>query len=601
MANSAYNDKYVNTYLYYRLYVEETATSIDGNTSTVNWYVQVGRSNTGYTTTRTFSFTVNIGGNTASGSQKVTVTHDPVTIGSGSFSVSHASDGTGSCACLATVSSDNGTGYPNLTLSLTTIPRASTATVPTFTLGQAGTITIDRKSSSFTHTVQWWYGNQSGTVGTGIATSVSWTPSKDLISETPKAARGVGLIRVLTYSGSTQIGFKDYSLYCNVPSDVVPTIDLVTITDTNTAVPAVVGDGVFVEGKSTLKVAVTANGVYSSTINSGTVNAGGVSYSVGSDGTVTLPALSGTSVPVTITVVDSRGRSASVVQTVTQLAYQTPQLLSFNADRCEKDGTAKNDGNYVIAKFSYSISELNSKNAKSAIVQYKRRSADSWTDLMDVTNGYAVTDGSAVSTIQVSADYQWDIRFCLKDSFADVDVDNLLPSAEVILDFKADGKGMGIGKTAEESDLVDCKWTFRGRAFQWTDGDTVYNIDPVIASGTQNSWQYIRHQSGLTVCSIRHLVKGIACTSAWGSLYDGVIPAFEYPFTFTEPPTETASIMASNNRCWIADYDVNTVSKSAQYHIIRPTSADSVDLYINYVVIGYIAETATASEEGSDG
>ena len=591
MANSAYNDKYVNTYLYYRLYVEETATSIASNTSTVNWYVQVGRSNTGYTTTRTFSYSVNIGGNTASGSQKVTVTHDPVTIGSGSFSVSHASDGTGSCSCAATVSSDSGTGYPNLTLSLSTIPRASTATVPTFTLGQAGTITIDRKSSSFTHTVQWWYGNKSGTVGTGIATSVSWTPSKDLISETPKAARGVGLIRVLTYNGSTQIGFKDYSLYCNVPSDVVPTIDLVTITDTNTAVPAVVGDGVFVENKSTLKVAVTASGVYSSTISSGTVNAGGVSYSVGSDGTVTLPALSGTSVPVTITVVDSRGRSASVVQTVTQLAYQTPQLLSFNADRCEKDGTAKNDGNYVIAKFSYSISELNSKNAKSAIVQYKRRSADSWTDLMDVTNGYAVTDGSAVSTIQVSADYQWDIRFCLKDSFADVDVDNLLPSAEVILDFKSDGKGVGIGKTAEESDLVDCKWTFRGRAFQWTDGDTVCDIDPVIASGTSGGWQYIKYNSGLAICTYLRNTGGINVGTAWGGIYgtaDNAISALSYPFPFTSAPVEIVSGMYQDNGSAIVmnGQKANTTTTTATYEMARGTNK-WISIYLSYFVMGY--------------
>ena len=39
---------FVNTYLYYQLVVEEVGTSIDSNTSTVNWYVQVGRSNYGY-------------------------------------------------------------------------------------------------------------------------------------------------------------------------------------------------------------------------------------------------------------------------------------------------------------------------------------------------------------------------------------------------------------------------------------------------------------------------------------------------------------------------------------------------------------------------
>ena len=577
--HSAYSDAYVNKYLYYRLYVEEDSTSIDSNTSVVKWWVQVGRSNTGYTTTRTFSYSVNIGGNTASGSQKATVTHDPVTIGSGSFSVSHASDGTGSCSCAATVSSDSGTGYPSLTLSLTTIPRASTATVPTFTLGQAGTITIDRKSSSFTHTITFGYGKASGTIAEKTsATSVSYTFPESYAEYSGASTYGVGWVKVATYSGNTEIGANSYTLRCNIPDTMTPSVTGVTITDTNTDVPAVVGDGVFVENKSTLKVAVTAEGSNGSWISSRIVNAGGVSYSVGSDDTVTLPALSGTSVPVTITVIDSRGRSASVVQTVTQLAYQTPQLVSFNADRCDEDGTAKNDGNYVVAKFSYSISELNGKNAKSALVQYKRRSADSWTDLMDVTNGYAVTDGSAVSTIQVSADYQWDIRFCLKDSFADVDVDNLLPSAEVILDFKSDGKGVGIGKTAEESELVDCKWTFRGRGFQYTpDGDAVYDIDFVLASNistTTASWSYIKWNNGNAVAwttfNVPYGNANVLAYSPW------------FPFTFDTSYTVTATIN---------DYGGNSAASLPRTVKVGKTSNSRIYISVQSSAGGFTSST----------
>lgn len=596
----AYSDVYVNTYLYYRLLVEEDSSSISiaNNTSVVNWYVQVGRSNYGYKTERTFSYSANIGGNTVSGSKYVTVTHDPVTIGSGSFTITHNNDGTGTCACSATVTSDKGTGYPSVSLTLSTIARASTATVPTFTLGQAGTISIDRKSSGFTHTLQWWYGDKSGTVGTGVATSVSWTPSLDLCSQTPSATSGVGRVRVTTYNGATVIGYNDYTLTCKVPESVVPAIKSVTITDTNSEVPAVVGSGTFVANKSLLKVAVSSEGVYGSSINSCTVNANGVSYSVDDAGTVTLPALSGTSVPVTVTVVDSRGRSASVTKTVTQLDYQTPQIVGFNADRCDKDGTANDNGVYIKATYAYAISALSNKNTKSVKVQYKRTSETSWSDLMTIAGAY-IASGSQVSTATLSTSYQWDLRLCVQDSFSDVDFDSIVPSREVLLDFKADGKGIGIGKSAETSELVDIEWTLRAKGFQFTpDGKTVYDIDPVIDSGTKDSWQYVRHKSGLTMCCVRHLVKGIACTTAWGSLYCGVIPAFEYPFTFTEPPTETASIMASSNRCWIADYDVNTASKSAQYHIVRPTSASSVDLYINYVAIGYVSETATANEEG---
>ncbi|MBO6270911.1 MAG: hypothetical protein J6N19_17415, partial [Clostridium sp.] len=77
------------------------------------------------------------------------------------------------------------------TVTLRTIPRTSSISMPATTMGNAGTISISRASSSFTHTLTYSFGNASGTIATKTsATSVSWTPPTSLATQIPNSTSG---------------------------------------------------------------------------------------------------------------------------------------------------------------------------------------------------------------------------------------------------------------------------------------------------------------------------------------------------------------------------------------------------------------------------
>lgn len=591
---------FVNTYLYYQLVVEEVGTSIESNTSTVNWYVQVGRSNYGYSSNYTWSFSVSIGGNPASGSVKAEVTHDPVTIGSGTFYIPHNSDGTGSVYSSATVSSSRGSGSMGGTMALTTIPRASSLIVPTFTLGQAGTITIDRKSSSFTHTIRWYYGNDSGTVVENTsATSVSWTPDIELSKWTPSATIGQGNLRCVTYSGGTQIGITDTLFYTNVPSSVVPTIYSVTLSETNSAVTNIVGSANYVQNQSKIRVVISGSGVYGSTIASGSVTANGVTFS-GLD--VTLPAIGSASFTITASVTDTRGRTVTKNVAVSQLPYYAPAVSAFSCDRCTSKGADDDNGDYCKVKYTYKAYPLTvdseNKNTVTAKIQARqhRDTTGSWTDLITIadasseTDDFSATDVSNYSTVEVSADYQWDIKFTITDSFGVAsEVTIMLHSADVIMDFKSDGTGIAFSKTAELSDTADFgDWAVKAGGYLL--GETA--LDPVIASGTSGIWNYVKYSSGLAICTARRTQGGVNVGTAWGNIYStkgDIITSISYPFEFTSIPMECVAVTtgsATMSAGIITGQTTNTTTTTGAYDLIRGTQA-WWDGYIQYVVMGW--------------
>ena len=95
------------------------------------------------------------------------------------------------------------------TLWLATIPRASSISVTSGsgTKPGAGSInlSISRASSAFTHTVTWSYHDLTGTVGTGIGTSVTWDVPLSFIEKSPSADSWITFV-CKTYSNGTEIG-----------------------------------------------------------------------------------------------------------------------------------------------------------------------------------------------------------------------------------------------------------------------------------------------------------------------------------------------------------------------------------------------------------
>ena len=148
--------------------------------------------------------------------------------------VTHGDDGSLTCPIVASFSL---TGVSSLTggslsgnAKLDDIPRASTVSVSgTAKMGSAITISISRKSTSFTHDLTYTFGSASGSIKNGVTTSLSWT-IPDLASYCNNDTKGTMVITCTTKNGTKTIGTDKVSFQVGVPAATIPTLSKTSVT-----------------------------------------------------------------------------------------------------------------------------------------------------------------------------------------------------------------------------------------------------------------------------------------------------------------------------------------------------------------------------------
>lgn len=432
--------------------------SVANNTSSVTVKVQLVSTGSSYTinssatksgsvtingTKYTFSFTASLSGNQTKTLYTKTVT------------VAHNADGTKTCSFSTTCGINvtlGGTYYGNVTASGTgtfdTIARASSIASVTSSVSVNGsnevTVSITRAASSFTHTVVFSFGSYSKTT-TGVGTSTSYAIPTSWLNAIPNATSGTAKVTVTTYSGSTKIGSavsKNFTL--TVPSSVVPTISGATMAEAVSGLAAKFG--AYVQNKSKIAVKITAAGAYSSTIKAYKTTIQGANFTAASF-TSGILTKSGTSTA-TITVTDSRGRTASTTRSITVIAYAAPKITAFQGFRCLADGTENYEGTYLNAKLSFAISSVGSKNDKSYTLSYRPKNTEAWTDMAS-GSVYALSTNVISASGILGIDSSFDVRLKVQDYFATVQSVIEIPTAFTLLDFNASGRGVAFGKVSE--------------------------------------------------------------------------------------------------------------------------------------------------------
>lgn len=371
-----------------------------------------------------------------------------------SGNIAHNADGSKSVTISATFriqATISGTRYETITASqtvtLNTIPRATQPTVSasSVNMGSAVTINTPRASSSFTHDLAYQFAGSSWTsIATGVGTSYSWTVP-DLASRIPNATSGTVTVRCITKNGSTTIGTKTVLLTAKVPTSVVPTISSVATSEATSGLAAQFG--AFIQSKSTIKTTITAAGAKGSTIKKYSTTFAGKTYT-GSTWTSSAVASSGTLNLVT-TVTDSRGRTAKKTTSITVLAYTKPNVTEFTVRRKNDQGLADSNGIYASFAYAYAVASLGGKNTAAMKITYKRSTETAWSE--PILTGTSLNgSGVVLSSTTFSTDYQYDFRIQVTDWFgATSTYTAVLPSAQVLMDFNASGKGMAIGKVSE--------------------------------------------------------------------------------------------------------------------------------------------------------
>lgn len=332
-------------------------------------------------------------------------------------------------------------------------------------MGKSVTINTPAVNSAYRHTLRYAFGGASGTIATGIASSVSWTPPVSLAIQIPSATAGSGTIYCDTYSGSTLLGTKSVSITLTVPGSVVPsagTLSAALAEDTS-------GTGLYVKGMGKAKLTLSgASGAYGSSITSFTITGGGWTATNGALTTGTLA--SAGNITFTVTVTDSRGRKASTTRAINVIDYTKPGVAVCDVYRCDADGNRKKAGTYFAVEINASYSAITG-NTLNITARYKKQSESSYGTAANVTNnGKTVLGGG-----NIGASTTYDVLVTVADKYNSLPILRTLSTKSVLQSFKRSA-GAAIGKVAELANWLDIAWHTRIRGNLQVDG-TISSAD----------------------------------------------------------------------------------------------------------------------------
>ena len=448
--------------LYLNVYVDQGSQSITANTSTVNWRMTVSRTGAYYTHNHQGDSTLslNLDGRNVHYSYPTWETSgEEYTLASGSSTISHNADGTKTLPISCTFNPNNGlhgTITVSASLSLTTIPRSSSVSVSAGVIGSSVTITINRQSSSFKHTVRYSWAGKSGTIATNVDTSTTWTIPLDFANDIPNSASGTGTVFVDTYSGSTKTGTQSTTFTASVPANVKPTFTGVSLSDLNGAAQNLIPKSdTFIQVISNIKVGFNgAVGSYGSSITGYYAEIVGKNQSTSSNGgSLGIMNYHGT-IKIRASVSDSRGRWSDTREvSVTVLEYFAPALSFSIARTGSTSSTLTVTRNAKIAPLTVSGSQKNTmtltfKVARLGTTNFQvdtGPAAGSWTSISNLVNSQANLAGNYL------ANQSWVVIGTLEDKFTRSDFMVNVATESVVLSY--DRSGIGVNKIREQGAL----------------------------------------------------------------------------------------------------------------------------------------------------
>lgn len=438
------------------LEVKQASQNVANNTSSVSFTFKIAPIETSWAWEQWgayVKYTVTINGTVYSGNIDNYDGYATVTLKSGSQTVSHNADGKKSISYSFSVTDTSGVTYTSGnasasgTLALTTIPRASSVSGGSGNIGGKTTITISRASSSFTHTLTYYFGSLTGTIATGVGTSYEWTIPTSFYSQIPNSNTGTGSIICETYNGNTLIGSKTVSFTAKVTnSNPTFSVSNLSYADTNTTVVAITGNNKhIVQNKSNLKLTYTsATARNSATISSYSFTLNGVTKtSTSAGGTIDFGTInSASNLTLSATVTDSRGNKTTANITVVVFPYTNPSTLTtLNRKNNYEDET------YITVDGA--VASVNGKN-KIVTLQYRYKTPSG-----SYGSYYSIVSGTKY-TLTLPKENVYIFEIIIKDSFGSINVKEVILNKGVFPMFIDTVKNsIGINKFPTKNDCFE--------------------------------------------------------------------------------------------------------------------------------------------------
>lgn len=540
----------------------------DANTSeiTCTLYVRKGDTTSPLTiaTTGTWAYSLNINGSVVNGSIYASVLEDWVWVYSRTVTgISHNNDGSKAITISGWVSAPNATAFAGHTTSgsgtatFDKIPRASAInSASDVTLGNKCSVKWTPMAAAFYYKLgfqigTWTYSTE--VVHPNRTTEYTYTgltiPLEVANQIAKTSTSGTMYVYLHTFSdsaGTVQIGDTASETFKVTVPDNIDTKPRLGMTLTPVHSLASKFGGLYIQGKSKVRAAMTPEGKFGASVTSVSMLVGGRSY--GADEAYTSDFLStyGT-VNVTGYATDTRGFTIDNPKEINVIAYQNPKLDSATAGRCNSSGTATESGTYLKITANASFTNVNGQNICKVQYRYAQNGGTytSWADLGQSTNGtVAVNTSPLLGNLSAQISYIVHIRAFDEIGNAAESVITV-PTEKVYWHRDGANNALGLGKYNERKNAVDSAWDFymnnkkvTGLPTPTGSTDAVplgFLKDYVVEQGTSGIWAYRKWNSGLA-----ELWCSLSATYQNGNVLASAEVA--YPFTMTSAISGVGSL-----------------------------------------------------------
>lgn len=423
---------------------------------------------------------------------------------------------------------DIGTGTVSITVNWSGASTATCSTSVTADGSHSIDVSITRVDSQITHTVNYSFGSATHT-STAVATSDSYIIPITWCNQIPNSSNGTVAVTVTSYNGSDVLG--SVTLYCTlyVPDNIRPSLGAtVNFNATKTY------NGQFLQGYTTFTPSIVAtynNGNYGATVSGaaitfdGIVKAATISSISNYQQTISTTSAftygtAGTNLPCTITISDTRGRTASVTTNFNIYSYQTPTITWTSSSigdndlyRCNSSHEGQIDGTYLAAKITnvtYTATIGGYSNTWTSINVSKADSGSStYTSVINITSISSYPHFAYSSMAVLDAQKTYSIKVTITDQVGATNTYYYnISSAAYKMYIKIDSdkhiKGVAFGGAVQhdESFEIPSNWSYRRGNALMPSLDDIYPIGSIYMSvdsanpGTKfgGTWEQIQNR-----------------------------------------------------------------------------------------------------------
>jgi hypothetical protein len=370
-----------------------------------------------------------------------------------------------------------GTEYCTIDLQVpdATVPKLSATTVA---MGSKITISMDEEAEVYTHELTYSLVEYGGTTEKASGHIIShkggdheWTVPLSLSAKIPSDTKATVKVICKTWIGTNLVGTETASFTVTVPNNTTtqPKVEMsvACISDLPSKF-----SGIYVAGKSKVKVSYAATSDYSTIVSYSTALLAATSTSKSNSYTSALLTTAG-EVKITGKVTDARGFSTEKIATINVVDYSRPRILPGKGQnkivctRCNSDGKVDAGGVYLLIQIGRKYSKVMSGNTQhnfcTLSYRHKKDAAgdSAYSDPIELLAADADSDyvSTIIPNVVPSNTTAYTIQLIAEDDVGERDtVTVTVPTAFITFHAPEGGHGFTLGGYHDPSkdDVFDC-------------------------------------------------------------------------------------------------------------------------------------------------